>query len=152
MLEAAIDSIEIALDIAKDEGSVKSDIKRVDEFILNNKDAQLREHHALLELSNIIQDKVHKIERESRDIRRENNLSIRVQTQEQRFIKEQNDIETLFKSMSNLESTCASNNKFNLMEIENNESILNENCVVLSNLPDRERIIGTESKVKGLEM
>ena len=98
----------------------------------------------MLELPNIIQDTVHKIAKKSETLKEKiNNLSNRVHTQEQGLIKAHSDIETLFKSMSNLRSTCASNNntctRSNLMEIENNESTLNENCVVISNLPDHER-------------
>ena len=49
-----------AIDIAKDAALVKSDIKRIEELILNTKDTQTKEHNTLLLLLNSIQENVEK--------------------------------------------------------------------------------------------
>ena len=50
-----------ALDIAKDAALVKSDIKHIEEIILNTKDTQTKEHNTLLLLLNSIQENVEKM-------------------------------------------------------------------------------------------
>ena len=49
------DTIDLALNIAKDTASVKSDIKRVEEIIKNNLNANVSEHEALIMLLSSIQ-------------------------------------------------------------------------------------------------
>ena len=50
------DTIDLALNIAKDTASVKSDIKRVEEIINNNRNANVSEHEALIMLLSSIQE------------------------------------------------------------------------------------------------
>ena len=56
------DTIDLALNIAKDTASVKSDIKRVENIINNNRNANASEHEALIMLLSSIQENVDKID------------------------------------------------------------------------------------------
>ena len=49
-IEENTDNIDLALDIAKDIASVKSDIKRVEEIMNNNRNVNASEHEALVVL------------------------------------------------------------------------------------------------------
>ena len=135
-----IDAIDIALDIAKDAASVKCDIRRIERIIMSNKDAQIREHNTLIELLTSIQDHVEKIDKKSDRLEEKiNTLSNKLNIQEQGLSKAQHDIETLFKSISNLESkpnATSVNTKENTMEVDDKPWVQNENCIVVSNLPD----------------
>ena len=56
------DTIDLALNIAKDTVSVKSDIKRVENIINNKRNANASEHEILIMLLNSIQENVDKID------------------------------------------------------------------------------------------
>ena len=142
-----IDAIDIALGIAKDAASVKGDIRRIEQIITSNKDAQMREHNTLLELLNSIKDNVNTIDQKSDTLEEKiNHLSNKLNMQEQGLSKAKHDIDALFQSISNLEKnqnrpTCALNNNTpkDVMDIDDQETVQNENCVLISNMPDRNR-------------
>ena len=98
------DTIDLALSIAKDTASVKSDIKRVEEIINNNRNANVSEHEALFMLLSSIQENVDKIDSRAACLDEKMRiLSQKVNTQEKGLNKAQTDIETLFKTVSTLE-------------------------------------------------
>ena len=137
-----LDAIDIALDIAKDAALVKSNIKRIEEIILNTKDTQTKEHNTLLFLLNSIQENVEKIDEKSDTLEDKiHNLSNKLNIQEQGLHEAKQDIKTLFKSMSCLEKH---HNKINpvpqsITETNKEMCIQDSNSIVISNLPNHKR-------------
>ena len=136
------DAIDIALDIAKDASTVKNDIRRIEKIILNTQNTQARENRTLLLLLNSIKKNMDKIDKKSDTLEEKiNNLSAKINIQEQRLSRATQNIELLFKSMSNLEkqhSTSSSDTNTNNNVINLVDNIRDENSVVISNLPESE--------------
>ena len=141
-----LDAIDIALDIAKDAASVKYDIKRIEQIIIHTKDAQIREHNILLELLNSIQDNVQKMYMKSDTLEEKiNNLSNKINVQEQGLNDAKHDIETLFKSISKLEKQQSSHaiieqtapSSVSVMDVD--EGVNSGNSIVISNLPNHDK-------------
>ena len=100
-----LDAIDIALDIAKDAALVKSDIKRIEEIILNTKDTQTKEHNTLLLLLKLYTRKCRKNWWKSQILLRIKYITYpnKLNIQEQGLHEAKQDIKTVFKSMSCLE-------------------------------------------------
>ena len=141
------DTIDLALNIAKDTASVKSDIKRVEEIINNNRNANVSEHEALIMLLSSIQENVDKIDSRAACLdEKMRALSQKVNTQEKCLNKAQTDIETLFKTVSTLESAMNAR-RTNLttapvthtMDVDEQTPANVSNSVIISNLPSQNK-------------
>ena len=139
------DAIDIALDIAKDASTVKNDIRRIEKIIVNTQNTQARENGTLLLLLNSIQKNMDKIDKKSDTLEEKiNNLSAKINIQEQGLSRATQNIELLFKSMSNLEkqhSTSSSDTNTNNNVINLDDNIRDDNSVVISNLPEPEDFV-----------
>ena len=133
------DTIDLALNIAKNTASVKSDIQRVENIINNNRNANASEHEALIMLLSSIQENVDKIDSKAACLdEKVRALSQKVSSQEQCLNKAQTDIETLFKTVSKIETIISVPSKaaaVHNMEID--EQLPANN--VISNLPSRDK-------------
>ena len=137
------DTIDLALNIAKDTASVKSDIQRVENIINNNRNANASEHDALIMLLSSIQENVDKIDSKAACLdEKVRALSQKVSSQEQCLNKAQTDIETLFKTVSKIEtiiSVPSNAAAVHNMEIDEQLPANISNSVVISNLPSRDK-------------
>ena len=137
------DTIDLALNIAKDTASVKSDIQRVENIINNNRNANASEHEALIMLLSSIQENVDKIDSKAACLdEKVRALSQKVSSQEQCLNKAQTDIETLFKTVSKIEtiiSVPSNAAAVHNMEIDEQLPANISNSVVISNLPSRDK-------------
>ena len=137
------DTIDLALNIAKETASVKSDIKRVENIINNNRNANASEHEALIMLLSSIQENVDKIDSKAACLdEKVRALSQKVTLQEQCLNKAQTDIETLFKTVSKIETTISAPSKVpavHNMEIDEQLPANISNSVIISNLPSRDK-------------
>ena len=138
------DTIDLALNIAKDTASVKSDIKRVENIINNNRNANASEHEALIMLLSSIQENVHKIDSKAACLdEKVCALSQKVTSQEKSLNKAQTDTETLFRTVSKIESTISAPSTapaaVHNMEIDEQLPANISNSVVISNLPSRDK-------------
>ena len=138
------DTIDLALNIAKDTASVKSDIKRVENIINNNRNANASEHEALIMLLSSIQENVDKIDSKAACLdEKVRALSQKVTSQEKSLNKAQTDIETLFKTVSKIESTISAPSTapaaVHNMDIDEQLPANISNSVVISNLPSRDK-------------
>ena len=130
-----------------DTASVKSDIKRVEEIINNNRNANVSEHEALIMLLSSIQENVDKIDSRAACLDEKIQiLSQKVNTQEKGLNKAQTDIETLFKTVSTLElamnapkTTLTTAPVTYTMDVDEHTPANATNSVIISNLPSHNK-------------
>ena len=139
-----LDTIDIALGIAKDTASVKADIRRVEELITANRKSHTNEHDALVELLCSIQDNMDKIDHKAVTLDAKLcHLTNKVNSQEKDLNKAQQDIEALFSAVTKLqaEPTPPSVETSHQMDVEENSVHVprTENSLIISNLPNRDR-------------
>ncbi len=137
------DPIDIALGIAKDAATVKSDIKRVEQLIQNNRNVHASEHDSLLLLLNTIFDNVQKIDNKAECLEEKVRILTKTVNGHEVGLKNvQQDIRQLFNTVASLESRptahahVPASNRDTPMDVEDTTS---SHSLIISNLPNRDR-------------